>query len=118
MDVMVKMARFQIKQNVLNLKSTLGLKYVPKLQNLECQTFYVNWVSEPCVTNEGNSPEWKDYLVISPLWNFKRSWLYCGHATKVRNVKNTSLCHKMAVSFRSNNNHNCMKGFFCTYRVI
>ena len=73
---------------------------------------------EPCGTNEGSAPEWRDYLVISPLWSFKRSWLYCGHATSVRHVKHISLCHKMALSFRSNNNHNCNKGFHCTYTVI
>ena len=168
------------------------------------------FISEPCGTNEGSAPEWRDYLVISPLWSFKRSWLYCGHATRedspktflpkncvtlkfnfskwwvklwepnlpcpnprppenlwrlipedpfskptyyskpwhitnvsefwqlqwgwdgifaefldescsnfsVRHVKHISLCHKMALSFRSNNNHNCNKGFHCTYTVI
>ena len=78
------------------------------------------FVKEPCGDPEGNPPDWRDYLVISPLWSFKRSWLYCGAAasTDIKSVRHTSLCHKMAVSFRSNNNQNCHQGFFCTYRVI
>ena len=66
-----------------------------------------------------DAPSWRDYLVVSPLWSFKKSWVYCGHATTMTALTHTSLCDKMAVSFRSGgDNEFGLKGFHCTYQVI
>ena len=40
------------------------------------------------------------FLPVSPLWSFKKSWVYCGHATTLTALTHVSLCDKMAVAFR------------------
>ena len=52
------------------------------------------------------------------MWTFKKSWVYCGKATTVSAIVHTSLCDKMAIAFRSNDNEKRYKGFHCTYSVI
>lgn len=47
----------------------------------------------------------KDYLIVSPLWTFKKSWVYCGHATTLTALTHTSVCDKMAVAFRETFNN-------------
>ena len=39
-------------------------------------------------------------IPVSPLWTFKKSWVYCGHATTLTALTHVSLCDKMAVAFR------------------
>ena len=66
-----------------------------------------------------DSPDWQDYLVISPTWAFRKSWVYCGHATKLKTLTHTSICQTMAVAFRSDENADeSNKGFHCTYEAI
>ena len=49
---------------------------------------------EPCGSQNGFAPSWRDYLIVSPLWNFKKSWVYCGHATTLTSIKHTSVCNQ------------------------
>ena len=65
-----------------------------------------------------DSPDWRDYLVISPTWAFRKSWVYCGHATKLAALTHTSICEQMAVAFRSDESADSNKGFHCTYEAI
>ncbi|TRY78688.1 hypothetical protein TCAL_04232 [Tigriopus californicus] len=81
---------------------------------LTCDTIHL----ESCGTLGKNSPMWKDYLIISPLWSFKKSWVYCGHATTMTALRHISLCDKMAIAFRSNENGKRYQGFHCTYQVF
>ena len=30
----------------------------------------------------GKIPTWSDLLIISPTWQFSKSWVYCGEVTK------------------------------------
>ena len=73
---------------------------------------------EPCGVAGGFAPNWRDYLIISPMWTFKKSWVYCGKATTISAISHTSLCDKMAIAFRSDDNEKRHKGFHCTYTVI
>ena len=73
---------------------------------------------EPCGVAGGFAPNWRDYLIISPMWTFKKSWVYCGKATTISAISHTSLCDKMAIAFRSDDNEKRYKGFHCTYTVI
>ena len=82
--------------------------------NFRCDTIHL----ESCGVAGGFAPNWRDYLVISPMWTFKKSWVYCGKATTVSAIVHTSLCDKMAISFRSNDNEKRYKGFHCTYTII
>ena len=66
-----------------------------------------------------DAPQWRDYLIVSPLWSFKKSWVYCGKATRMTALTHTSLCDKMAVAFRSaGDNRFGLKGFHCEYEAI
>jgi hypothetical protein len=51
---------------------------------------------ESCGAQNGFAPSWKDHLIISPLWNFKKSWVYCGFATTLTSIKHTSICSQVA----------------------
>lgn len=77
---------------------------------LVCDTIQL----ESCGGQNGFAPSWKDYLIISPLWNFKKSYVYCGFATTLNTIKHTSVCDQMAITFRSNNNAKNYQGFRCT----
>eukprot|EP00095_Tigriopus_kingsejongensis_P012540 maker-scaffold262_size232883-snap-gene-1.9 protein:Tk12540 transcript:maker-scaffold262_size232883-snap-gene-1.9-mRNA-1 annotation:"rendezvin" len=87
---------------------------LPELRiTLTCDTIQL----ESCGPLGKDSPMWKDYLIISPLWSFKKSWVYCGHATTMTALRHTSLCDKMAIAFRSNANGKRHRGFHCTYQA-
>ena len=74
---------------------------------------------ESCGVAGPLAPNWRDVLIVSPLWTFKKSWVYCGRATKdIKAIKHTSICHRMAVTFRSNDNHLQYMGFHCSYKVV
>ena len=53
---------------------------------------------EPCGSQNGFAPSWRDFLIVSPLWNFKKSWVYCGHATTLTSIKHTSVCNQVWVT--------------------
>ncbi len=105
----------QRKSYILFVIISISLRIVPSVRcSLTCSDIKL----ESCGTLDKYSPKWKDYLIISPLWSFKKSWVYCGHATTVTALRHTSLCDKLAVAFRSNVNGRRFKGFTCQYRVF
>lgn len=73
---------------------------------------------EPCGRLGRGSPDWRDYLVVSPLWSFRKSWVYCGPATSVTALRHTSVCDQMAVAFRTDRNGGGARGFHCVYHVV
>ena len=81
---------------------------------LTCTTLHL----ESCGEMDREAPMWKDYLIISPSWDFRKSWVYCGQAVTVNSLTHTSLCDKMAITFRSNGNAAGLQGFECSYQVI
>ena len=82
---------------------------------LSCDTIEL----ESCGMAGGVSPNWRDYLIISPMWTFKKSWVYCGRATKdIKSIVHTSICERLGVTFRSNDNQKQYAGFHCLYEIV
>merc|ERR1719474_1693996 len=52
----------------------------------------------------GTIPSWNTVLIISPTWQFTKSWVYCGQATnRLGPITHISTCNKMAVIYRADN---------------
>ena len=62
-------------------------------------------------------PAWSTVLIISPTWQFTKSWVYCGQATtRLGTITHISTCNKMAVIYRADTRD--QGEFTCSFHVI
>ena len=90
MDVMVKMARFQIKQNVLNLKSTLSdIHHYHILGQLDPSKFRIienDPVKEIIQTSRLGIPKGRDEHLEYRKVYFFHAAVYCSSSLKVEKI--------------------------------
>eukprot|EP00090_Calanus_glacialis_P043392 TRINITY_DN76819_c0_g1_i1.p1 TRINITY_DN76819_c0_g1~~TRINITY_DN76819_c0_g1_i1.p1 ORF type:complete len:195 (-),score=42.29 TRINITY_DN76819_c0_g1_i1:95-679(-) len=67
-----------------------------------------------------SSVAWSNVLIISPTWQFTKSWVYCGRATdRLGAITHISTCNKMAVIYRADSKDLTGLGeFTCSYQVV
>jgi len=66
----------------------------------------------------GSIPNLDNVLLISPSWDFTKSFVYCGRATeRLGLVTHISHCGRMTVIYRHSKPSNTSPSFSCTYLV-
>eukprot|EP00091_Calanus_sinicus_P007432 TRINITY_DN18495_c0_g1_i1.p1 TRINITY_DN18495_c0_g1~~TRINITY_DN18495_c0_g1_i1.p1 ORF type:complete len:198 (-),score=53.35 TRINITY_DN18495_c0_g1_i1:102-695(-) len=100
--------------------SCVWLLHTTQAAEIQIVCTSVNLPQCKAVDSSGSTPAWSNVLIISPTWQFTKSWVYCGRATdRLGAITHISTCNKMAVIYRADNKDNTEQGeFTCSYQVI
>lgn len=79
---------------------------------LECSDIQL----QSCGSQNGISPGWKDYLIISPTPNFMMSFVYCGYSTLMGPIKHSSSSDQVPYGIQKYLDFDKKMNFFCRWQ--